>query len=157
MRAPKINPAPKTAGKTAGRNPGTLPKKVPTKVPQHGVGRLLDGGQFGNQGGGRPPSALRETLRRSFEDRVEILEKIADGKETRTVFVDRGRPVEIGPSHGDRIRALDTMAKYGLGATRELAVEAIRDRLVATVSLIRQMLSVSEADRLLSEMKGIWS
>jgi hypothetical protein len=140
-------PSRKTAMKTASERP----KKKAAKVPPHGRGKLLDGGQFGNAGGGRPPSALRELLRRSFEDRVEILERIADGTETRTMVASEGKLFEVGPSHGDRIRALDTMAKYGLGTTRELTVEDVRDRLGATVHLVRRILSPLDADRLLSE------
>lgn len=154
MSPTKTNRAGKTAGKTATGGPQ---KKKPTKVPQHGGGKLLAGGQFGNSGGGRPPSALREALRRSFEDRVVILENIADGNETRTMLVGGGKAIEIGPSHGDRIRALDTMAKYGLGTTGELTVEDVRHRLVATVNLVRRTLSASEADCLLPQMKAIWS
>ena len=49
------------------------------------------------------------------------------------------------------------MAKYGLGPTQAITVEEIRDRLQATVQLIRRTLSVADADRILSQMKRVWS
>jgi hypothetical protein len=74
------------------------------KRPQpNGRGALNAGGTPGNRGGtGRPPSIIRERLRGSFEQRVKILESIADDD-------------EAPPS--DRMKAIDILAKYGLGTT----------------------------------------
>lgn len=96
-------------------------------VPAHGGGRLHRGGVPGNQGGaGRPPSALRERLRGSIEERVEILEKILDDPETST---------------RDRISCAGLLLQYGLGSrfeveaayspTDELDVEALRADIIA--------------------------
>src|SRR5438093_8534927 len=75
--------------------------KLPALVDQQHGGAIYAGGVPGHRGGpGRPPSALRERLRGSFEDRVNVLEGIADNP-------------EADPQ--DRIRALDVLAKYGLG------------------------------------------
>ena len=52
---------------------------------------------------GRPPSELREKLRGSLEKRVKIAEQIADSPTA---------------SDTDRLRALDFLAKYGLGTTQ---------------------------------------
>jgi hypothetical protein len=65
-------------------------------------GGLLRSGGTNKGGSGRPPSAIRERLRGSFEDRVRVLEEIAD---------DTDAPMS------DRMKAIDILAKYGLGTT----------------------------------------
>src|SRR5712691_8321660 len=91
-----------------------LAAKLPALVPQPHGGALLDSGLPGHAGGGgRPSSALRERLRGSFQERVRVLEDIADDP-------------KADPQ--DRIRAIDVLAKYGLGVTRELSVDEVRDR-----------------------------
>lgn len=82
-------------------------QKVPVElVPQAHGGALYRGGNPGNVGGtGRPPSALRALLRKSFEERIIILEQIVDNPDT---------------SANDRIKAIDTLARYGLGPTKEV-------------------------------------
>lgn len=74
---------------------------VPTHEGRNG-GRLRRGNP-GNKGGlGRTPSEIRQKLRGSFADRVKVCEKIADDPKA---------------SPSDRLRALDLLAKYGLGTT----------------------------------------
>jgi hypothetical protein len=51
-------------------------------------------------GPGRPPDKIRAALRKAFDDRRSILEGIADDPETDNVT---------------RMKALDMLAKYGLG------------------------------------------
>ncbi len=83
-----------SVGKNHGKNPGGM------RQQPHG-GALRNGGT--NKGGpGRPPNVIRQKLRGSFEERIKILEAIADDKKS---------------SQADRMRALDLMAKYGLGTT----------------------------------------
>ena len=75
-------------------------------VPQPHGGALVPGAGGGRQpGSGRPPSRIRHALRQSFEDRIRLLGEIADGAGGKTTV-------------GDRLRALDILAKYGLGADR---------------------------------------
>jgi hypothetical protein len=82
------------------------PGKGELVVPSHGRGKLRRGSKPGtNRGGaGRPPSEIRARLRGSFDARIGILEQIA------------GDPAV---STADRIRALDLLAKYGLGTQQE--------------------------------------
>ncbi len=54
------------------------------------------------EGMARPPSVIREPCRGSFEDRIVVLEEIAD---------------DAKASASDRIRALDLLGKYGLGTS----------------------------------------
>ena len=111
-------------------------------VPQRHGGALLAGGQLGNRGGpGKPPSVLRERLRGSLDERVVVLEEIADDETA---------------AHRDRIRAVDTLAKYGLGAIREITIEDVREKLRITLELLRDELDEDEADRLIGRLRGIW-
>ena len=113
------------------------------RVPQKHGGALLAGGQPGNRGGlGRPPSALRERLRGSLEERVAVLEEIADDPDA----LDR-----------DRIKAVDVLGKYGLGTVREVTVEDVKEKLRQTLELLKQELDPDEADRLIGRLKRIWT
>jgi hypothetical protein len=81
----------------------SVEKKVIGTIPGKNGGRLNRGGTKGNKGGtGRPPSVIRQKLRGSFEDRIMVIAAIADDQKAST---------------SDRLRALDLMAKYGLGTT----------------------------------------
>lgn len=79
------------------------PSKSPTRPGKHG-GRLLTGNP-GNKGGtGRPPDAIRATCRDSFDTRIATLEQIADDTNADPAL---------------RIRAIEALAKYGLGTTTD--------------------------------------
>ena len=67
-------------------------------IPQPHGGALLSGGQPGQTPGpGRPPSRIKAALRKSFDERIDTLEAIADDEDA---------------SLPDRMKALDMMAKY---------------------------------------------
>ena len=97
----------KTAVKTAARN------RHRKKVKQEHGGALLTGGVPGNKGGpGRPRSAIRDLSALAFEQRIPVLEEIADDKDQK-------------PS--DRIRAVDTLGKHGgIGHEDRIDRELIR-------------------------------
>src|SRR5438552_3569816 len=97
-------------------------------VPQPHGGALRHGSQPGNAPGtGRPPSATRAALRRSLNERIPILEGIADGdsfvmRSSTTSLVGSKKHVAectrlITPSISDRLAAIREMARYGLGET----------------------------------------
>jgi hypothetical protein len=122
-----------------GRNPSCA---LPALVPQPHGGALYCSGVPGHVGGsGRPPSALRERLRGSLEARVSVLEEIADSPEA---------------DPADRIRAVDVLARYGLGAASDVTVDQVRERLGRTVALIRDRLPADLAGGIIQEMRGIW-
>ena len=74
----------------------------------HG-GAIKQGGNNGNRGGkGAVPSDIRERLRGSFAERIQVLEDIADH----------------GRNDTDRIRAIELMGRYGLGVADRLEVQA---------------------------------
>jgi hypothetical protein len=118
------------------------PAVLPALVPQAHGGALLRGGMPGNAGSpGRPPGALRERLRGSLEARVSVLEEIADSPEA---------------DPADRIRAVDILAKYGLGTASDVTVDQVRDRLGRTVALVRDRLPADLAGAVIQEMRAIW-
>jgi hypothetical protein len=90
---------------------------------------LNAGGTPGNVGGiGALPSAIRLICRESFERRVVILEQIADGEPIQKIEIlgAGGKPVEakVSASPADRIRAIDTLGKYG--GIEKLTIDAPR-------------------------------
>lgn len=91
-------------------------------------------------GTGRPPSEIRKRLRGSFDERVKVLEEIADSSD----------------DDGDRIKAIDLLAKYGLGTVQEVSVEDVRDRLTRTVAEIRGALTEEQANVVLERIRPIW-
>lgn len=131
-----------TVRKSAGKSPK---KKEPALIPQPNGGALLSGGKPGNVGNpnapGRPPSAIREKLRGSFAERVRILEKIADGE-------------ALDPS--DRMKAIDLMGKYGLGARKDVDEDQIRERLSKTLAIITAELDGDVAEALISKIEVVW-
>ena len=120
-----------------------LPAELPALVPQRHGGAVYSGGVPGHRGGpGRPSSVLRDRLRGSFEDRVSVLEAIADDK-------------EADPQ--DRIRAVDVLAKYGLGTLHEISVEQVRDRLRDTLQVLREELPSEQAAHIINRLREVWS
>lgn len=158
-------------------------------------GGALRRGNPGNAGGpGRPASALRQELRGSFAERKHVLEDIVDGEAIQRMkvplalllphvecpncgeigVVAKERSAElvqiearVSASPADRIKALDLMAKYGLGAAR-LTEDDIKARLTAQIqvittelpAMIRAMKSGDAAEgvaeALLKKLEAIW-
>jgi hypothetical protein len=57
----------------------------------------------------------------------------------------------------DRIRAIDTLAKYGIGTLREVSVDQVRERLRDTLEVLRQDLPPKQAARVISRLREIWA
>lgn len=112
-------------------------------VPQPHGGALRHGSLPGtNSGGpGRPPSEIRKRLRGTFEERAAVIEEILASEEA---------------TNADKLRAVDLLLKYGLGAMKELSVDNVRDKLVETIQVIHQELSEEEAERVLLQLKDVW-
>lgn len=121
--------------------PQTTPAPGSLIVPRHGHGRLMHGNP-GNKGGGAPPSKVRAALRRDFVRRRHVLRDIADDPEAKP---------------GERVKALDVMARYGLGTESQMTVVSadVQDRLQRTVALI---LSRPEwtSEELVKQLEGVW-
>jgi hypothetical protein len=148
----------KTSGKTSGR----------AMVPQPHGGALLPGAGGGPQpGAGRPPSAIRNRLRGALDQRVPVLEEIADGVVTIKLAQKcehcGKEPTEGAPTveevlrqaanPADRLKAIDMMAKYGFGSG--MPSDEVRARLRATVALIEE-LPEAVAEPLIEKVRKVW-
>jgi hypothetical protein len=58
---------------------------------------------------------------------------------------------------GDRTRAVDTLAKYGLGQMVQVGMDDVRGRLRATLELLRETLPEDEFTTLVHNLKEIWT
>lgn len=76
-------------------NPGAFTKGDPRI-------RRGKGPKKGAANAGRPPDEIRKACRLAFEERLHVLSEIADNKSEES---------------GIRIKALETLGKYGLGTT----------------------------------------
>lgn len=85
----------------------------------NGKGALYAGGVPGNRGGRKPKSAIREQLLDVVEDHgVAFVRGVLDGTTEASV--------------AEKAMVFDKAAKYSLGTEKELSVDAVRDRNVAT-------------------------
>ena len=127
-------------------------------IPQPHGGALRNGGT--NKGGpGAPPKAIRELLRARYAERVGILEQIADGQAIQKVKID-GIETDtlISADVGDRLKALDQMARYGIGTTKEVSIEDVKDRLSNSLDAIRALpYPVTSAEQVIAAIKPFWS
>lgn len=186
-RAPKndILPVQKASGKATVKKSRHLPVKQP-----HG-GALIPGQGGGRENGlkgGRPPSELRDRLRGTLQERVPIIEQIADGVPVKNAdiplaavlkhatcplcdgklrLLETTKPEDVllislrgkeSASPGDRIKALDLAAKYGLGTKEEITLVSpdVRARVESTVALISTRPTWDAVD-LLAELDKVWS
>lgn len=138
--------------------------RSPARKGNRGGGSLKTGNP-GNKGGGRLPSAIRESCRGSFDNRIKVLESIADGEPIERISVSLASvvghmkcpscskplaPIEASTAcvttieakgsarAGDRIRATEALGKYGLG--EQFQLEALHPALQATVKEWRELI-----------------
>lgn len=131
-------------------------------MPAHGNGMIRSGSLPGTNAGGtgRPPSVLRERLRGSFADRVSTLEQIADGSAIQRMKIgDTVTDTLISADVPDRLKAIDLMAKYGLGTQKEVTVEDVRDRLTRTLAVIREEFGdqPDKVARTFARLRPVWA
>lgn len=156
----------------------SVKKSDPATMPGKHGGTLKRGGQPGV-----PPGVLRDALKQSFAARIPFLESVADGAAAIVIrfpvrnllkhlepqchecgaelklldgHEDHELSLQTSPPIKERLMAMDLMAKYGLGYTKELTVDTVRGKLVATIELIRETLPDSQAEKLLKAMREIW-
>jgi hypothetical protein len=102
-------------------------------IPQPHGGALVSGGRKGQKGGtGRPLNVIRATMRQAFDERIPILQRIADDEEATVP---------------DRLRALDMLAKYGLGTTPPTTDGPAPEPQRMTVTLVRRLISPDGTER----------
>lgn len=121
-------------------SPKESPKPGSLVVPPHGRGAIKHGSQPGGPPGpGRPPSAIRHIAREAFADRIPILTRIADKDEAKDA---------------DRIRAVETLGKFGLN--KQIDVDDVNTRLRSTLDLLERELGAEHYRRLYPLLKEIW-
>lgn len=146
----------------------TAAKTAVAKVSQPNGGALYASGVPGNEGGsGRPPSAIREVLRGDYEARLPRLRNLADGVTELRI---RQKCPECGympPKKQQRIRdvfvtadtslrAMDHMAKIGLGVAHGIDIDEVRWRVRQTLDIVRRRLSSEEAEAIIAELRICW-
>jgi hypothetical protein len=104
----------------------SAPKSAPPGRPfQQGIdSRRGRGPKKGAANAGRPASAVRDAARLAFAERLHVLKAIADGEPVHKVEIPGKEGVtvmKVSASPGDRIRALEVLAKIGLPAQIESA------------------------------------
>ena len=124
--------------KTAPDNSGTSSGEL---VPQKHGGAIRRGSKpGGNENAGRPPSAIREIARKSFAERIPILERIADDDDARS---------------SDRISAIKVLADTGgvdkLALTvEEQPEEAVTPERIADMwERLQRLKTIEQFERLL--------
>lgn len=138
----------------------------PPVVPR----KLLPGTAAAARGnGGAPSNVLRERLRGSFRERVPIVEQIADrigwkrlrhrcehcGREPSDA-ADTEEIILEAPTITETLRALELMARYGLGTIRGMSEDDVRTRLASTIDAIEQELEAAVAQRVLRRIAESW-
>lgn len=109
-------------------------------VPKHGRGRIYQGAPANPVAGtGRPPSEVRRRALGSFDNRLSVLEEIADDETAAS---------------GDRLRAVDVLGKYGLADT--ISRGEVRKALTATIAEVRQAMPPAEAEALVQAIRAHW-
>lgn len=160
MTKPQKPPqAPKTGAKT-GHRAGVMVSPLTGAECPTGAHPGNTGGKPGRSG--RPPSIVREACRQAFDQRIPLLEKIADGMVPFANGCPKcGHQDESGaevPSTDNRLRALDALGRYGLGEQRDvMEIESVRSKLAEQRELIRSMLPGEMATRLLNRLRDeVW-
>jgi hypothetical protein len=64
---------------------------------------------------------------------------------------------KVVPEITDRLRAMDQLAKVGIGANKELTVEHVRDRLVTTLAILCEELPVDTYEHIKARLKPVWA
>lgn len=163
---------------------GVLTGPVKQLIPQPHGGALLTGGVIGHVGGsGQPTSWIREQLKGSYAARLGFLSDVVDGKVLQQAELplaavlpyvhcpscgqqavpNEGKDlflvtftVAVSASVKDRIAALEQMAKYAIGTLKEVSVENVRDRMKATMQVIREHAPEELANRLAGLIAPLW-
>jgi hypothetical protein len=111
-------------------------------IPQpNGRGALLSGGKPGNKGGGRTRSEVRDAYLLGAEEAL---------------------PVLLGHLRAEgnpdlQQQAADKFLRYGLGAVKEVTVEAVREKVQQTLDIIQGLVSNEQFMRIVRELEPVWS
>lgn len=170
-RKPKGKPVAQTTAQTTAQN--TVQTRVPvgTLVPQPHGGALRYGGT--NAGGsGRPPLVLRQDLRQLLDKHglkfvAGVLAGVVAFEAECPKCGHRAKQREK-PTTADRLRAVELLARYGLGTRDELTAISpeVRWRVQRTVHVVENELPVAiratdspekAAEWLVNRLGEVWS
>lgn len=116
---------------------------APTKIAQPHGGALYAGGVPGHDGAraGRRRSDVKEMLLGGAAQAVPVLLAQLAGKNRSLAQ-----------------NAADKLLKYGIGTHRDenLSREEVRDRMRATIEIIRRLAPLDLADDILHELREVW-
>ena len=56
----------------------------------------------------------------------------------------------------ERLKAMNLMARYGLGTDHGVSRETVRGCVALTLAVIREHVSTEEADRIIDALKPVW-
>lgn len=140
------------------------------------------GGKAGRSG--RPTNEIRELMRGALGERTGIYTEIADGKPIQRTRVPVAAlykhvactkcgehqlapkdaddvfaeiEVETSASPRDRLAALDQLARYGMGAIKEISVDQVRERVQQTLDVIQARVSSEQYVAIVEELDPIWA
>ena len=177
----KHTPAPtKTGTKTGSRRqrPGgqtsTRPAGGEMVSPLSGA-VCPTGAHPGNTGGkpgrsGRPPNELRELFRTVLDDGIDLVRDVIQG--CATIVLNRvcehcGKestgPESIDdllasvPTVDNRLRAVDTAAKYGLGERSEFSEDVVSQNVDAMLTAARSLMSEQDFTHFCRRADEIWN
>lgn len=168
------------------KNNGEI-KGTPGLVPMPHGGALRTGGTPGNAGGtGRPRKVIRDGLLADFDARTKFYTQVIDGEliEHREVNLAGVLPhvkcsvegcsgkiiprdpadlfiikfsAKASASVKDRLAALDSQAKYSLGALKGVLQDAVEENVRKTLAVLKSRLSAEQYDTVARELRPIWS
>jgi hypothetical protein len=154
-------------GKNGKKKPARRAKKPVGElvVPPHGRGKIWRGPcAHPVAGPGRPTSAIRARLAGSFDERIPILEEIADArvilraKCTKCGHEPKAKTIaETQPTYDDRLRAMDIMGKLSLGAHTGVPIDEVRRRVARTIDVIRETLQPEYSAPVIAALRPVWA
>lgn len=134
------------------QSPDKSPRSSPAPLVRqpHG-GALLRGGNWGNRGGGRPPSAIKAAMRASFEEMLPRLRKLT---RTRKKTNADGTVTIEKPDVATLLRIAELFAKYGMDEA--VSVADVRAALKKTRAEIDELLGADQGKVLWERISEHW-
>jgi hypothetical protein len=143
------------------RTPKSNPPARAMVSPLNGA-RCPTGGKPGNAGGGRRPSAVRETCLLAFDERIPRLKMIADGVMSFTQACPKCGHTEATSPYpvtdaGDMINAVDKLARYGLGERSEFSEDVVADNVDRMLQIAQALMSDTDYAAYCRQVDSIWN
>lgn len=103
-------------------------------------------------------------LREAYEDRIPFLRALADGKPItlRSATSSKNSKGErsteskkrvFTPGIADRLAAMEQLARYGIGTTKEVSVDAVKAKVEAMLNVLKEQLEPELYKKLLPDLR----